>query len=35
MGDKVNGRLVNLLGWTTTIVIFSASGFLVLSWLRK
>jgi hypothetical protein len=30
---EVNGRLVNVLGWIT--VIFSASGFLVLGWLRK
>jgi NRAMP (natural resistance-associated macrophage protein)-like metal ion transporter len=35
MGHRVNGRLVNVLGWTTTVVIFSASAFLVLSWLWK
>ena len=32
MGDKVNGRPVNILGWTTTAVIFSASVCLVVSW---
>jgi NRAMP (natural resistance-associated macrophage protein)-like metal ion transporter len=31
MGDKVNGRFVNVLGWATTAVIFMASAFLVLS----
>ena len=25
MGDKVNGRVINLLGWVTTALIFSAS----------
>jgi NRAMP (natural resistance-associated macrophage protein)-like metal ion transporter len=32
MGDQVNGRAVNILGWITTAVIFSASGGLVISW---
>ena len=35
MGDKVNGMFVNVLGSITTLVIFSASAFLVLSWFRK
>jgi hypothetical protein len=34
-GDKVNGRLVNALGWITTLVIFSASGSLVFTWLSR
>ena len=34
MGDKVNGRAINVLGWTTTGVIFAASGCLVWSWVR-
>ena len=33
MGDKVNGRLTNMLGWTTTAVTFAASACLVVSWL--
>ena len=32
MGDRVNGRAVNILGWITTAVIFSASAGLVISW---
>jgi len=34
MGDAVNGRAVNVLGWTTTVAIFSATAGLVWSWLR-
>lgn len=34
MGDKVNGRAINILGWVTTAVIFSASACLVASWIR-
>lgn len=34
MGDKVNGRMINILGWTTTVTIFSASGFLLFSFLH-
>jgi Mn2+/Fe2+ NRAMP family transporter len=34
MGDKVNGRAINVLGWTTTAVIFTASACLVISWMR-
>jgi NRAMP (natural resistance-associated macrophage protein)-like metal ion transporter len=33
MGSHVNGRVMNILGWVTTVVIFSASIFLVISWL--
>jgi Mn2+/Fe2+ NRAMP family transporter len=32
MGAAVNGRGINLLGWTTTVVIFAATGALVWSW---
>ena len=35
MGDKVNGRLINLLGWTTTVLIFAASACLLFSYLHK
>lgn len=34
MGDKVNGSLINTLGWGTTVVIFAASGCLLFSWLH-
>ena len=34
MGDKVNGRAINILGGITTLVIFSASVCLVFSWLH-
>ncbi|MBV8632546.1 MAG: divalent metal cation transporter [Silvibacterium sp.] len=32
MGNKVNGRVINVLGWITTAVIFAASGCLLVSW---
>ncbi len=32
MGDKVNGRLINVLGWATTGIIFAASTCLIISW---
>ena len=35
MGDKVNGRAINALGWITTAVIFSASICLVWTWVKK
>ncbi len=35
MGDRVNGRVINVLGWSTTTVIFAASGCLVVSFLRS
>jgi Mn2+/Fe2+ NRAMP family transporter len=33
MGDQVNGRAINVLGWITTAAIFAASIGLVVSWL--
>ncbi|HEV2730135.1 MAG TPA: Nramp family divalent metal transporter [Terriglobales bacterium] len=33
MGDRVNGRAVNILGWITTIVVSAASLGLMWSWL--
>lgn len=33
MGDRVNGRAINILGWITTIAIFAATLGLVLSWI--
>ena len=35
MGDKVNGPVINILGWTTTGVIFAASACLVFSYLHR
>jgi NRAMP (natural resistance-associated macrophage protein)-like metal ion transporter len=32
MGDKVNSRWMNALGWVTTAALFSASAGLVVSW---
>jgi Mn2+/Fe2+ NRAMP family transporter len=32
MGERVNGRFTNFLGWTTTVAIFSASAGLVATW---
>src|SRR6185503_10056211 len=32
MGDKVNSPMINVLGWSTTIVIFVASMGLVATW---
>jgi len=32
MGKRVNGRVINVLGWVTTISIFAASAGLVISW---
>ncbi|HJZ78940.1 MAG TPA: divalent metal cation transporter [Pyrinomonadaceae bacterium] len=32
MGDRVNGRWSNVLGWTTTLVMFLAALALVLTW---
>jgi Mn2+/Fe2+ NRAMP family transporter len=34
MGDRVNSRWMNVLGWITTAAIFAASAGLVISWLR-
>ncbi len=33
MGDKVNSRGMNALGWITTAALFSASAGLVVTWL--
>ena len=35
MGDKVNGPVVNVLGWITTALIFAASICLVVSFLHR
>ena len=32
MGERVNGRWTNILGWTTTLVMFVAAVALVLTW---
>jgi Mn2+/Fe2+ NRAMP family transporter len=33
MGNAVNGRAINVLGWTTTVAIFAATAGLVCTWL--
>jgi NRAMP (natural resistance-associated macrophage protein)-like metal ion transporter len=33
MGDRVNGRAMNVLGWITTFVIFAATACLVITWI--
>jgi Mn2+/Fe2+ NRAMP family transporter len=33
MGDKVNGRAMNILGWITTLTIFAATTALVVTWI--
>jgi Mn2+/Fe2+ NRAMP family transporter len=33
MGDRVNGRAINVLGWLTTAAIFAATIGLVITWL--
>ena len=35
MGTRVNGRVINVLGWITTAVISSASVCLAVLWLRR
>ena len=32
MGDRVNGRLANVLGWTATAVMFAAAAGMLLTW---
>jgi Mn2+/Fe2+ NRAMP family transporter len=32
MGNRVNGRAINVLGWITTVTIFAATAGLVISW---
>jgi NRAMP (natural resistance-associated macrophage protein)-like metal ion transporter len=34
MGDRVNGRAINVLGWLTTATIFGATAGLVLTWIN-
>jgi Mn2+/Fe2+ NRAMP family transporter len=34
MGDKVNGRTMNVLGWLTTATIFAATAGLVYTWIQ-
>ena len=34
MGEKVNGPVVNTLGWLTTAIIFAASGCLLFSFIH-
>ena len=34
MGAEKNGRLINILGWSTTGVTFLATGWLVMTWIR-
>lgn len=33
VGNRVNGRATNILGWTTTAIIFAASAGLLVQWL--
>jgi Mn2+/Fe2+ NRAMP family transporter len=33
MGDRVNGRAINILGWVTTVAIFAAALGLVITWI--
>jgi NRAMP (natural resistance-associated macrophage protein)-like metal ion transporter len=33
MGDRVNGRAINVLGWITTVAMFAATVGLLVSWL--
>ena len=33
MGDRVNSRAMNVLGWVTVIAIFAASAALIAGWL--
>ena len=32
MGNRVNGPLVNFLGWLTTVVMFAAAIGLIVTW---
>jgi Mn2+/Fe2+ NRAMP family transporter len=34
MGDRVNGRAINVLAWITAAMIFAVSGALLISWIR-
>jgi Mn2+/Fe2+ NRAMP family transporter len=33
MGDRVNGREINILGWITTAAIFAATMGLIVTWM--
>jgi len=33
MGERMNGRFINVLGWTTTVAIFAAAATLLTTWL--
>ncbi len=32
MGDRVNGRVTNILGWIATIVMWAAALGMILTW---
>ena len=32
MGKRVNSRLVNILGWATTLALFAAVGAMLVLW---
>jgi NRAMP (natural resistance-associated macrophage protein)-like metal ion transporter len=34
MGDRVNSRAMNVMGWITAVLMFAAAGGLVLTWTR-
>lgn len=34
IGDKVNSRGMNVLGWITTVAIFTATVGLVITWIK-
>ncbi|MDQ1470326.1 MAG: hypothetical protein QOJ99_1806 [Bryobacterales bacterium] len=33
MGDRVNGRAIDILGWVTTAAIFAVSVGLIITWM--
>ena len=33
MGNRVNGRAINILGWITTVAIFAATLGLAITWI--
>jgi Mn2+/Fe2+ NRAMP family transporter len=35
MGSRVNGRTINVLGWTTTIAVCAATAALVVTWILR
>ncbi len=34
MGKRVNSRAMNVVGWTTVVLMFAAAGGLVLTWTK-